>query len=195
MNAAVLYLLDACYASGPTVDANREVFAATGIELPTDRSWTKELCRQLKHVNHTPITVAQLHGKMMQSLADERLAVVPVHSELKPTMEGSIVIAPVRGLTKPYSSEAPEDTTRGLPMVLISVQLEDMTGSASVEEFKNWLTTHRPSMTHSVEIEVCGYHTSFFGVVVLLLTIPVSVWVCLRGDPAYCFVRFVTSSN
>lgn len=191
-DAAVLYLLDTCYASGATVGGNREVFAAAGIELPTDSSWTKEFCRQLKSVNRKPITVAQLHGKMMQSLAEKRLAVTPVHSELTPTMEGSIVLAPVQGLTKPYSGEAPEDT-RGLPRVLISVQLEDMTGPPSVEEFKNWLTTHRPSMIHSVRIEVCGYHTSFSGF--LLLTIPVSVWVCLRGDPAYCFVRFVTSSN
>ena len=191
-NAAVLYLLDCCYASGPTADCNREAFAAAGIELPTDKSWTKELCRHLKDVNGAPITVAQLHGKMMRSLADGKLAVTPVHSDLAPSMEGSIVLAPVRGLAQPYSGGASEDT-RGQPRVLISVQLEDMTGPPSVEEFKNWLITHRPSMIHSVNIEVSGFHTSFSGV--LLLVLPVSVWVCLRGDPAYCFVRFVTGSN
>lgn len=170
---------------------NREVFAAAGIELPTDSGWTTELCALLKNANGKPMTVAQLHGKMMQSFANGKLAVTPVHSELTPTMEGSIILAPFRGVATPYS-EASEDT-RGQPMVLISVQLEDMTKSPSVEEFKSWLTTHRPSMIHSVKIEVSGFHTSFSGL--LLLTVPVSVWVCLRGDPAYTFVRFVTSSN
>lgn len=128
----------------------------------------------------------------MKSFAEGRLASTPVHSELSSTMEGSIILAPVTGLIAPYQLGNPDDV-RGIPMVLISVQLKDLTDPPSVEEFKRWLTTHRPSMIHSVKIEVSGYHTSFSGV--LLLTLPVSVWVCLRGDPAYSFVRFVTSRN
>ena len=192
-DSAVLYLLDTCYAGGATVYGKREVFAAAGIELPTDNSWTKEICRHLRNANGQPMTVAQLHGRMMQSMADEILAVTPVHSELTPSAEGSIILAPARGILHPYSHETSRDDTRGQPMVLISVQLRDLTGPPSVEEFKNWLLTHRPSMIHSVKIEVSGYHTSFSGV--LLLTLPVSVWVCLRGDPAYAFVRFVMSDN
>lgn len=192
-DGTVLYLLDTCYAAGAMVDGNREVFAAAGIELPTDNSWTKKVCRHLRNANGKPMTVAQLHGKMMQSLADKVLAVTPVHSELTPSADGSIVLAPVRGLVRPYGDETAKDDTRGQPTVLISVQLEDMTEPPSVEQFKNWLLTHRPSMIHSVKIEVSGYHKFFSGL--LLLTLPVSVWVCLRGDPAYSFVRFVTSSN
>lgn len=141
------------------------------------------------------MTVAQLHGRMMQSLADQILTVTPVHSELTPSAEGSIVLAPMRGLLNPYGHETLRDNTRGQPMVLISVQLSNLTGPPSVEEFKTWLLTHRPSMIRSVKIEVSGYyHTSSFSGV-LLLTLPVSVWVCLRGDLAYSFVRFVTSDN
>ena len=191
-NAAVLYLLDTCHGSAATLHGNREVFAAASIELPTDSSWTFELCRQLRNANRRPITVAQLHGKMIESFAEGRLAVTPVHSELTESMEGSIILAPVTGSIAPYSVGAPEDT-QNMPIVLISVQLEDMTSPPNVEDFKRWLTTNRPAMIHSVRIEVSGFHTSFSGV--LLLTLPVSVWVCLRGDPSYSFVRFVTSPN
>ena len=128
----------------------------------------------------------------MKSFAEGRLAVTPVHSELTPSMEGSIVLAPVGGFISPYKLDNTEET-RGMPMVLKSVQLQDLTNPSNEEEFKKWLTTHRPSMIHSVKIEVTGYHTSFSGII--LLTIPVSVWVCLRGDLAYSFVRFITSGN
>lgn len=203
-DAAVLYLLDTCYAAGAAVDGNREVFAAAaaGIELPTDSSWTKEVCRHLRNANGKPMTVAQLHGRMMQSLADGRLPVTPVHSELAPSAEGSIVLAPVSVnglLLNPYGIETSrEEDTRGQPMVLISVQLKDMTGPPSIEPFKTWLLAHQASIIHSgsVKIEVSGCHTFFSGFSgVLLLTLPVSVWVCLRADPAYSFVRFVTSDN
>jgi hypothetical protein len=190
-DASVLYLLDTCHGSAAAMDANREIFAA-GIELFSDKTWSAEVCRHIRDTNRKPITVAQLHGKMMKSFANGILATTPVHSELSPAMEGSIVIAPVTGLVTPYQRDDPENT-RGMPTVLISVQLQNLTGPPMVAEFQKWLSTHRPSMIHSVTIDVSGYHTSFSGV--LLLTLPVSVWVCLRGDPAYTFVRFVSSTN
>lgn len=129
----------------------------------------------------------------MQSLADGKLAVTPVHSELTPSMEGSIVLASVRGVAKPYSDEVSKDT-REQPVVLISVQLEDMTEERSIEEFQNWLITHQPSMIHSVKIEVSEYHSSLSRIL-LLLILPIPIWICVRDDPAYRFVGFITSSN
>lgn len=174
------------------MDANREIFAASGVELFSDKTWSAELCRQIRHADRKPITVAQLHEKMMKSFANGILATTPVHSELSSSMEGSIVIAPVTDLVTPNQRGDPENT-RGMSTVLISVQLQDLTAQPMVAGFQKWLSTHRPSMIHSVTIDVSGYHTSFSGV--LLLTLPISVWVCLRGDPAYSFVRFVSSTN
>lgn len=190
--AAVLYLLDTCHGSAAGLNGHREIFAASSIELPTDKEWTFELCRHLRNVNRKPITVAQLHGMMIKSFAEGTLAVTPVHSELTESMEGSIILAPVTGPIQPYRAGDPEDP-RHTPMVLIAAQLEDMTSPPSVDDFKRWLVTNRPAMIHSVRIDVSGFHTSFSGV--LLLTVPVSVWICLRSDPAYSFVRFVTSPN
>ena len=224
-DAAVLYLLDTCYASGLTTEYNREVFAAaaTGTELPTagtdSSNWTKELCRHLQNVKGTPITVAQLHGMMMQSLADGKLAVTPVHSEPTPSMQGrSIVLAPlilsrggVPANSKPYREEEvfkeEGNPRQEQPMVLISVQLEEKnmpkaSNSIVVEELKDWLihvaTTHRPSSMIRLmimKIEVVEYRSSFPRGILLLITLPIPVWVCLRGDPAYCFVRFVRTTS
>lgn len=192
--AAVLYLLDTCHGSAATLDGNREIFAASSIEPPTDNSWTAELCRHLRSANRKPVTVAQLHGKMMKSFADGRLAVTPVHSQLSESMEGSIILAPLTVLVAPpYKAEVQQDQENA-PTVLISVKLKDSTTPLQVEEFRKWLITNRPSMANSVKVDVTGYHhTAFSGI--MLLRIPVPVWVCLRSDPAYSFVDLVRSGN
>lgn len=121
-DSAVLYLLDTgIRAAGTPVntDADREIFAASFLKIdpvPTattnsnssgdnngNSNWTKELCRHLRNASrrNEPMTVAQLHGEMIQSLAEigadgqRKLPVVPVHSQLiSPMKGGSIVLAP-----------------------------------------------------------------------------------------------------
>lgn len=220
-------------------------------------NWTKELCRHLRNAKSkgngtpTPITVAQLYSQMMQSLADGKLAVTPVHPELTPSMEGrSIVLASVSASASGSASvsahvggtarfegsgdvvtteeqegekEAENFREKALGMVLISVQLEERmragagagagTNASSIDDFKSWLLAHcpcpslpsssssSPSSTTTTPparagmIELVGSFPSFpFSVskrTLLLVLLPVEVWVCLRGDAAYSFVRFV----
>jgi hypothetical protein len=82
-----------------------------------------------------------------------------MHSELTPSMKGSIVLTCVEGVIAPYEPDEAEEP-RGMPIVLISVQLKDLTKAPSVEEFKKWLTTHRTSMILnafvSLKLKMCG---------------------------------------
>lgn len=92
----VLYLMDCCYSSAVAMESEKEVFAASAVELPTVSTlWTKFVTKTLKSVNKAPITVAQLHGMMMKHCVTDELVTTPVHSELG--MLGSVVLAPATG--------------------------------------------------------------------------------------------------
>ena len=123
-DSALLYLLDTgVHASGSpiTTNAERELLAAIKIDpmmiatTDTDSNsddddhygngnWTKQLCQYLRIASRTnePLTVAQLFGKMIQSLLEAdahadggKLDDYPVHSRLMPSMGGrSIILAP-----------------------------------------------------------------------------------------------------
>ena len=187
----MLYLLDTSHGSAASLPGCHEILAASSVNAPSNSSWTTELCRHLRNINRQPITVAQLYAKMMKSFAEGRLA----SNLVRLNVPDSNVLAPVQNPTTPYELGDPEDV-RGMPMALISAQLKCLTDPPSIEEIKHLLTTHGRAMRQSVKIEVNGYHrTCFSGVVLVLLTLPISVWACLHHNPAYTFVRFVMSGN
>ncbi|MCJ1348680.1 hypothetical protein MMC31_006913, partial [Peltigera leucophlebia] len=77
------------------MESEKEVFASSAVELPTVSTlWTKFVTKTLKSFNKVPVTVAQLHGRMMKHCVTEELVTTPVLSELG--MFGSVVLAQVR---------------------------------------------------------------------------------------------------
>jgi len=77
--------------------------------------------------------------------------------------------------------------------VLLSIFLCDDTLSV-VEDLVQWLSSFHPLQVTGVEMEDVREAAFSSGSMLLLLSMPVSIWARLRPHPAYTFVGFIKSS-
>ncbi|KAL8671159.1 MAG: hypothetical protein Q9168_004336 [Polycauliona sp. 1 TL-2023] len=198
----VVYLIDGCCTSSIALRPGEELLASSAVEIPSPDmsfSMTRQIHDMLLEQQSRPITIAQIHAKILQHAYQyygrdikSQLRVIPVHPELNVKQKGSIVLAPLNPsndstLPDPYLQVLP---TASLlhpdgPKVLISVHLSDVhTIQPTLDSWMKWLSAIRPPYIRDTETSVVSVHTTYTSTLVLF-EVPAAVHSSMRGHPAY----------
>ena len=202
-DAHFLFLLDCCFASSAVFSAKGEVLAASAIDRVTpssgqQESFSRVLASTLLALNGRPITVAQLHGKLMRDYYDGDLKTTPVHTELSDDLarSGSIVLAPLQDAPAPpprNKRENPWPATANEPKILIAVTLSDTEQVPDVTQWKRGLMRDLPSGIEDIDITLTGFYTGQSAL--LVVKVPIAVWSALVSRPGYRFLGMTRSDN
>ena len=198
----VLYIFDACFAASAATYDGPEVLAAAswgdvaGAQL--QRSFTSMLIDELKGLNGTPSSMAQIYSSIHRNATTNNLEHGPVH--ISKRGRDSIVLAKFHGPNQP-KPELPEMRRQRIDSlgaaknrVLISVHLQDNITVADLEQWKKWLTTGISSRILSSDITIEAVFKGSSSIA--LIIVPVEVWTMLQADEeAYSFISFVDSNN
>ncbi|KAL8831277.1 MAG: hypothetical protein Q9170_005368 [Blastenia crenularia] len=194
----VVYLVDACFDLTLEMGCGKELLAASACESPSvSGRFTRRLLELLVKQARKPITLAQIHARLLMHQWGPGNT-TPVHTELNPDQNDSLVIAPITfsGTTAPVSRFQPSPDTPLLdvnePKVIISVNLAD---ERSIPDLLVWLNANRPFYIREHEVAVSSAHPSGSGKVLVLLMIPAAVHNALHGHPAYQLVGYVQQPN
>ncbi|KAL8878015.1 MAG: hypothetical protein Q9198_004089 [Flavoplaca austrocitrina] len=192
----VAYLLDSCYGTSLALKTGKELLASSSVEIVSTASgmtgFTRQLCDLLEKQERKPITLAHIHAKLLKKHfagIDNTimgLELTPVHTELNPNQQGSLILAPLR--TSSFRNPVPWPS-RNVPFLdrdHLKVQISVHMWNTKIPELQNWvkwLTTNKPPFIRELEISVATACKT--GSLLVTLIIPAAVHSAMHGNPAY----------
>ncbi|KAI4271607.1 MAG: hypothetical protein LQ337_005891 [Flavoplaca oasis] len=202
----VAYLLDSCYGTSLALKTGKELLASSSVEIVSTASgmtgFTRQLCDLLEKQERKPITLAHIHAKLLKKHfagIDNTimgLELTPVHTELNPNQQGSLILAPLR--TSSFRNPVPWPS-RNVPFLdrdHLKVQISVHMWNTKIPELQNWvkwLTTNKPPFIRELEISVATACRT--GSLLVTLIIPAAVHSAMHGNPAYQMIGYVQSND
>jgi len=187
----VAQILDCCCALNAVDMLETEVLAAAAdtAESRIDTCFTNVLLTSLRKMQGEPVSLAALYGHIIRLREVYGLEYAPFHV----TKDGgaSIVLQKLGGSGIPRPLK--EVTESGSLKMLITAHLVNKITPQDVEQMRKWTTSGVPAVIRQLDIQFEGAFDSDSGM--LLFSVPVEVWSCLRDDPAYNGIGIIRSHN
>ncbi|KAL8968988.1 MAG: hypothetical protein Q9183_002212 [Haloplaca sp. 2 TL-2023] len=191
LEGQVLHLLECCGGGGAVISSGQELLAASCSSDSSRRSrsgylrgyFVQALMTKMKDLQALQglFTVADLHAAMASSGPSliPPLYVQPWYTKGTGTQRSATI-----GRIQPTPHPPPKNFKAKEHRVLLSIHLAE--GVTGVNLFRQWLRApERPS--HIKTIKMLGYMS---GSLVLLVTMPISLWDMLPENEAYRFIAF-----
>lgn len=135
-------------------------------------------------------TFAEIYAHMMKNKSDFGLEAIPIHVT---TSKPSIAIRRLAGAGPSQSPKEDEINKPGTLKATITAHLDGELTPQNINELKTWFTTSIPSNVRQIDVQFDGvFETESY---IVVLTVPIEVWSCLRADEAYGILGLTKGGN
>lgn len=196
--ADTLYILDCCYASVAAIEGNNELLAASGRESIAASELTTSFCSAftncMEALEGYPITVAQIHARLLRFAHENRLQATPVHATLsrnRPSITLQALNQENTGTSFEERMQRYQAMGDSLLRVLIKVKIQGAATRPRIAEWTRWLTTNLLSNVAEISLEAAFEGNS----TLLFVTVPLELWSSMEDNEACTFIDFVQSEN
>jgi hypothetical protein len=195
-NCDVVQVLDCCCAVEAITGVEIETLAAAvdtaGSKIRTSFTsallWT--LRRDIKGSRGSTRTFAEMYAHIMRNNSTFGLEAHLIHViGSKP----SVAIRRLAGAGLPSSVTGDEQNKPGILRATITAHLNTKITPQNINEITTWFTTSVPTNVRRIDIQFEGVFESESYVV--MFTVPIEVWTCLRSDLGYRMTGLTKGGN
>jgi hypothetical protein len=135
-------------------------------------------------------TFAEIYAHMLKNKSDFGLEAIPIYVT---TNKPSIAIRRLAGAGSSQSPKEDEINKPGTLKATITAHLDGKLTPPNINELKTWFTTSIPSNVRRIDVQFEGvFETESY---IIVLTVPIEVWSCLRADEAYGVLGLTKGGN